>query len=42
VFAPIKRIQTAAKLLVELRKLSGTSVIMFLQEPESFPDDFAR
>src|ERR1039457_5230334 len=39
--APVKRVQTAAKLLVEPGKLDRTRMVMFFKEPERFPDHFA-
>jgi hypothetical protein len=40
--ATVESIQAAAKFLIELRKLGSLGLIVFLQEPESFPDNLAR
>jgi len=38
----VERVQAAAKLLIELCKLSRPCVVVFLQETQGFSDDFAR
>ena len=39
--APVKRAQTAAKLLVEPGELDGARMVMLFKQPERFPDYFA-
>ena len=41
ILAAVERGQTPSKLFVELTKLSGACLLVFFQEPERFPDDFA-
>ena len=42
VFAAVEGGETAAQLLVEVGQLGGARGVVFLQEPESFADDFTR
>jgi hypothetical protein len=40
--SPVKRVQTAAKLMVEPGKLDTARMIVLFKQPERFPDYFAR